>query len=215
MIRIVIADDHELVRSGLGAILDAEPGFSVVGLAADGPAAARSAAAHEADVVLMDVQMPGGDGIDGTRLVLGRRPAAKVIVLTTFDLDEYVFGALRAGASAFLLKTSPPKDIAAAIRSVHAGDLLFAPTVTRRLVETYVRHPPASPDRLGGLTDREREVLREVAKGLSNAEIGRVLFLGEATVKTHVTRILAKLGVRDRVQAVVAAYECGFIRPSG
>ena len=215
-IRLVIADDHALVRSGLSVILNAEPDLEVVGDAADGPASARLAASFAADVVLMDIEMPGGNGILGTELVLRRRPSARVIVLTTFDLDDYVFGALRAGASAFLLKTAPPAEIADAIRSVHNGDMLFAPTVTRRLVETYVQRSPANAGNLGrvrDLTGREQEVLRAVARGLSNVEIGRELFLGEATVKTHVTRILAKLGLRDRVQAVVAAYESGFVSP--
>jgi DNA-binding NarL/FixJ family response regulator len=215
-IRVVVADDHALVRSGLAIILNAEPDLEVVGDAADGPTAARMAASFAADVVLMDIEMPGGDGILGTQLVLQQRPSARVIVLTTFDLDDYVFGALRAGASAFLLKTAPPIEIAQAIRSVHSGDMLFAPTVTRRLVETYVQRAPSGrgdPGRVRELTDREREVLRAVARGLSNAEIGQELFMGEATVKTHVTRILTKLGLRDRVQAVVAAYESGFISP--
>jgi len=215
-IRIVIADDHALVRGGLAVILNAEPDLEVVGDAADGPASARLAASFAADVVLMDIEMPGGDGILGTQLVLQQRPSARVIVLTTFDLDHYVFGALRAGASAFLLKTAPPDEIADAIRSVHSGDMLFAPTVTRRLVETYVQRSPSGAADLGRvreLTDRERDVLRAVARGLSNAEVGQELFMGEATVKTHVTRILTKLGLRDRVQAVVAAYESGFVSP--
>ena len=215
-IRLVIADDHALVRSGLSVILNAEPDLEVVGDAADGPASARLAASFAADVVLMDIEMPGGDGILGTELVLQQRPSARVIVLTTFDLDDYVFRALRAGASAFLLKTAPPAEIADAIRSVHNGDMLFAPTVTRRLVETYVQRSPANAGNLGrvrDLTGREQEVLRAVARGLSNVEIGHELFLGEATVKTHVTRILTKLGLRDRVQAVVAAYESGFVSP--
>lgn len=212
-IRVVIADDQDLIRGGLRAILDAEDSVVVVGEAGDGREAARAARDERADVVLMDVQMPGGDGIEGVRAVHVSRPEAKVLMLTMFDLDEYVFGALRAGASGFLLKTTPPGDLVAAIHAVHSGDLLFAPTVTRRLVEAYVRRPPSGslPEVVASLTERELDVLRSMAKGLSNAEIGRELFLGEATVKTHVTRILAKLGLRDRVQAVVLAYESGLV----
>ena len=212
-IRVVVADDQDLIRGGLRAILDADDGVAVVGEAADGREAARVARMERADVVLMDVQMPGGDGIEGVRAVVQARPEARVLMLTMFDLDEYVFGALRAGASGFLLKTTPPGELVAAIRAVHSGDLLFAPTVTRRLVETYVRRPPAGsvPQVVSALTERELDVLRSMAKGRSNAEIGAELFLGEATVKTHVTRILAKLGVRDRVQAVVVAYESGLV----
>jgi DNA-binding NarL/FixJ family response regulator len=216
VIRVVIADDEALIRGGLRAILDVEDDIEVVAEASDGAAAARAAATYGADVVLMDVQMPGTDGIVGTLAVLAGRPACRVLVLTTFDLDEYVFGALRAGASGFLLKTTAPRELAAAIRSCHDGDQLFAPAVTRRLVETFVRHPPSSggvPARLTALTEREVDVLRAMAGGLTNAEIARSLHLGEATVKTHVTHILAKLGLRDRVQAVVLAYECGLVAP--
>ena len=212
-IRVVIADDQDLIRGGLRAILDADDTVLVVGEAGDGREAARVAREERADVVLMDVQMPGGDGIEGVVAVLRARPEARVLMLTMFDLDEYVFGALRAGASGFLLKTTPPAELVAAIHAVHSGDLLFAPTVTRRLVEAYVRRPPSGtvPDIVSSLTERELQVLRAMAKGLSNAEIGRELFLGEATVKTHVTRILAKLGLRDRVQAVVLAHESGVV----
>jgi DNA-binding NarL/FixJ family response regulator len=211
-IRVVVADDQDLIRAGLAAIIDAEPDLKVVGEAAGGAAAAAVARAEEADVVLMDVQMPGSDGITGVSAVAGARPQAKVVMLTMFDLDEYVFGALRAGASGFLLKTTPPHELNAAIRAVHRGDLLFAPTVTRRLVESYVSTRPAPqgvPEVLARLTGRELDVFKVMARGLSNAEIARALYLGEATVKTHVTRILAKLGLRDRVHAVVLAYECG------
>ena len=217
-IRVLVADDQHLIRRGLCAIIDAEPGMSVVAEASDGSSAAREAATHRVDVVLMDVEMPGVDGIEGVRLVHDARPDARVLMLTMFDLDEYVFGALRAGASGFLLKTATPKELAAAIRASHDGEHLFAPSVTRRLVESYVSQPPPSsevPAMLAVLTDRELEVLRALALGLSNAEIGARLFMGEATVKTHVTRILAKLGLRDRVQAVVLAYECGLTRRSG
>ena len=214
MIRVVIADDQDLVRAGIAAILSAEDDLDVVGEAGDGSAAARAARDERADVVLMDVQMPGTDGIAGARAVAASRPEAKVLVLTMFDLDEHVFGALQAGASGFLLKTTAPADLVAAVRSVHSGDLLFAPSVTRRLVEAYVRRPPATsgvPAALAPLTDRELDVFRAIARGWSNAEIGQRLYLGEATVKTHVTRILAKLALRDRVQAVVLAYECGLV----
>jgi DNA-binding NarL/FixJ family response regulator len=215
-IRVVLADDQGLVRGGLRAILEAEDDIAVVAEAADGAAAAGAAVAHEADIVLMDVQMPGVDGLEGTRQVVRARPQARVLVLTTFDLDEYVFAALRAGASGFLLKTTDPADLAAAVRACCSGDLLFAPTVTRRLVEAYVSRPPSVdgvPPRLQALTERELDVLRAIARGLSNAEIAAELFLGEATVRTHVTRILAKLGLRDRVQAVVLAYESGLVSP--
>jgi DNA-binding NarL/FixJ family response regulator len=217
VIRVVIADDQDLIRGGLRAILDAEPDIDVVAEASNGADAAAVAAATEADVLLMDVQMPDTDGIEGTREAVRRRPQCRVLVLTMFDLDEYVFGALRAGASGFLLKTTEPAELAAAVRACHSGEMLFAPAVTRRLVETYVRRPPAPngdvPAELQHLTERERDVLRAIARGLSNAEIAAELHLGEATVKTHVTRILAKLDLRDRVQAVVLAYETGLVAP--
>lgn len=216
MIRVLLADDQDLIRGGLRAILDAEPDMEVVGEAADGAAAAALAKRRGADVVLMDVQMPGTDGIEGTRRVLEAAPDARVLVLTMFDLDEYVFAALRAGASGFILKTTPSDELAAAVRACHSGDMLFAPTVTRRLVENYVRRPPppdGTPPAVSELTDREVDVLGAIARGKSNAEIAASLYLGEATVKTHVSRILLKLGVRDRVQAVVFAYECGLVVP--
>ena len=218
MIRVALVDDQDLIRGGLRAILDAEDDIEVVGEAADGGGAVHLATARLADIVLMDVQMPVVDGIEGTRRVVDARPECRVVVLTMFDLDEYVFAALRAGASGFLLKTTPPDELAAAVRACHSGEMLFAPAVTRRLVETYVRHPPRPdgvPARLEELTEREIDVLRAIARGLSNAEIAGELYLGEATVKTHVTRILSKLGLRDRVQAVVLAYECGLVLPQG
>jgi DNA-binding NarL/FixJ family response regulator len=214
-IRVLVADDQYLIRRGLCTIIDAEPDLRVVAEASDGMSAAREAASHRADVVLMDVQMPGVGGIEGVHLVHDARPEASVVMLTMFDLDEYVFGALRAGASGFLLKTATPTELAAAIRASHGGEQLFAPSVTRRLVESFVSQPPPSDDvpaRLGQLTGRELDVLRALSRGLSNAEIGAELFMGEATVKTHITRILAKLDLRDRVQAVVLAYECGLTR---
>ena len=212
-VRTVVADDQDLIRAGIAAVLESADGIEVVGEAADGRTAAALAREQAADVVLMDVQMPGVDGIAGIEAVTRARPEARVLMLTMFDLDEYVFGALRGGASGFLLKTTPPDQLAAAIHAVHRGDLLFSPTVTRRLVETYVRRPPAGAvaDVLSVLTPRETDVLRAMARGLSNAEIGRELYLGEATVKTHVTRVLGKLGLRDRVQAVVLAYESGLV----
>jgi DNA-binding NarL/FixJ family response regulator len=213
---VLVVDDHALFREGVRALLDSLPSTTVVGEAATGAEAVERVEALEPDVVLMDVQMPGVDGIAATREVVQRRPSARVLVLTMFDLDEYVFGALRAGASGFLLKTTPPAELVAAVRACSGGEMLFAPTVTRRLVETYVRHPPAPdgiPPALTGLTERELEVLRAIARGLSNAEIASELYLGEATVKTHVTRVLAKLGLRDRVQAVVLAYETGLVTP--
>lgn len=214
MIKVVIADDQDLIRAGIAAILSAEDDIEVVGEAADGAAAARAARETCADVVLMDVQMPGTDGITGVGALAVARPEARVLMLTMFDLDEHVFGALQAGAAGFLLKTTAPADLVSAIRAVHSGELLFAPSVTRRLVQAYVSRPPAGgrlPAVLAPLTERELEVFRAMAKGWSNSEIGARLYLGEATVKTHVTRILAKLGLRDRVQAVVLAYECGLL----
>ncbi len=212
MIRVVIADDQDLIRGGLKAILAAEPDLTVVAEAASGAAAARLAAAERADIVLMDVQMPDSNGIEGVQMLGRLRPEARALMLTTFDLDEYLLAALQAGASGFLLKTTPPAELASAIRASHSGELLFAPSVTRRLVEAFVRRRPVTgqvPAELASLTDRELEVFRAMARGLSNAEIAAGLFMGEATVKSHVTRILAKLALRDRVQAVILAYECG------
>jgi len=216
-VRVVIVDDQDLIRAGLRAIVESRPDLTVVGEAESGPLGAEVAAREAADVVLMDVQMPGGDGLRGLRQVLDARPEARVVMLTMYDLDEYVFQALREGASGFLLKTTAPDDLTAAIRSVHDGRRVFAPTVLDRLVRAYVRRRAASdgvPEALADLTDREVDVLRVLARGLSNAEIGAELHLSGATVKTYVTRILAKLGLRDRVQAVILAYECG-LAPSG
>ena len=216
-IRVLVVDDQELVRSGFCVILDAADGITVVGEAANGEAAVSQVAAHEPDVVLMDIRMPGMDGLEATRLITGSAPAApKVVMLTTFDLDDYVYEALRAGASGFLLKDSPRHDLIAAVRAAAAGDALLAPSVTRRLIEAFARRPPEtspSPSQLASLTAREREVLLLLARGRSNSEIAAKLFVSEATVKTHVGNLLAKLGLRDRVQAVILAYETGIVVP--
>lgn len=214
MIRIVLADDQALLRAGLRSVLTAQEDFTVVGEASDGAEAARLAQALDADIVLMDIQMPGADGIEGVKHIVAAGLRAKVLMLTMFDLDEYVYGALRAGASGFLLKSAQPDEIVSAVREVHEGALLFAPTVTRRLVEAYVRMPPRAegvPAALAELTERELDVVTGIARGLSNAEIGAELFLGETTIKAHVSHILAKLDLRDRVQVVVLAYESGFV----
>jgi DNA-binding NarL/FixJ family response regulator len=215
VIKVVIADDQDLVRGGLSALLACEPDITVVGEATDGQQAVGLARERAADVVLLDIEMPGSDGLQGIRAPAQARPEARALMPTTFDLDEYVFEALRAGASGFLLKTTPPAELSAGIRAVHAGEMLFARSVVRRLVETFVRQPPTptASGVLSSLTEREVEVLRAIARGLSNAEIGAELYLAETTVKTHVARILAKLNLRDRVQAVVLAYETGLVRP--
>jgi len=216
-IRVLVVHDQELVRSGFCVILDAADGITVVGEAANGEAAVSQVAARGPDVVLMDIRMPGMDGLEATRLITGGPAAApKVVMLTTFDLDEYVYEALRAGASGFLLKDSPRHDLIAAVRAAAAGDAMLAPTVTRRLIEAFARRPPETapaPSRLASLTARERDVLLMMARGRSNAEIAKGLFVSEATVKTHVGNLLAKLGLRDRVQAVILAYETGLVVP--
>ena len=216
-IRVLVVDDQELVRLGFCVILDAADGITVVGEAANGEAAVSQVAEHEPDVVLMDIRMPGMDGLEATRRITGGPEAApKVVMLTTFDLDDYVYEALRAGASGFLLKDSPRHDLIAAVRAAAAGDALLAPSVTRRLIEQFARRPPEtspSPSQLASLTARERDVLLLLARGHSNAEIATVLFVSEATVKTHVGNLLAKLGLRDRVQAVILAYETGIVVP--
>ena len=218
-IRVLLVDDHALVRAGFRMVLDSEPDIEVVGEAGDGQQAIHSAARLAPDVVLMDVRMPGMDGIAATRAIVaaggdgdGDAPCPKVLILTTFDLDEYVFDSLTAGASGFLLKDVPPEQLTAGIRAVAGGDALLAPTVTRRLIDEFVQAGPrrsAPPPELDELTPRERQVLQLVAQGLSNAEIATALVVEETTVKTHVSRLLAKLGLRDRVQAVVLAYESG------
>ncbi len=215
-IRIVLVDDQELVRTGFRMVLDAQPDMTVVGEAADGLAAVEFARGHAADVMVMDARMPRLDGVEAARRIrlAGDRP--RVLMLTTFDLDEYAFAALKAGASGFLLKDVPPEELLFAIRAVHSGDAVVAPSTTRRLIDQFAPMLPAGdvppPPELSCLTEREREVLVHVAQGLSNGEIAHELFVSEATVKTHVGRILAKLGLRDRVQAVVFAYENGLVR---
>ncbi len=213
-IRILLVDDEQLVRSGFAMILGTEPDLAVVAEASDGAEAVAAAIAHEPDVVLMDVQMPRVDGLAATREVLART-AAKVVVVTTFDRDDYLFAALEAGASGFLLKNSPPEHLVAAVRVVAAGEALLAPAITARVIAMFASRPGRAgrPDLLTGLTARERDVLALVARGLSNAEIADELILGEATIKTHVSRLLTKLGVRDRVQLVVHAYETGLVTP--
>ena len=215
-IRVLVVDDQELVRLGFCVILDAADGIAVVGEAANGEAAVSQVAAHGPDVVLMDIRMPGMDGLEATRLITRGPAGPKVVMLTTFDLDDYVYEALRAGASGFLLKDSPRHDLIAAVRAAAAGDALLAPSVTRRLIEAFARRPPEtapSPSRLASLTAREQDVLLLLARGHSNAEIASALFVSEATVKTHVGNLLAKLGLRDRVQAVILAYETGMVVP--
>jgi DNA-binding NarL/FixJ family response regulator len=215
VIRVLIADDQALMRGGFRMILDAEPDLEVIGEAIDGADAVRGFERWQPDVVVMDVRMPTMDGIAATRHITAIDPSAKVLILTTFDLDEYVYDALRAGASGFLLKDRPPEELVHAVRVVAGGDALLAPAVTRRLIEEFAHRPdaPVAPAGLEELTDREREVLVLMARGLSNAEIAASLFVAETTVKTHVGRVLHKLGLRDRAQAVVLAYESGLVQP--
>jgi DNA-binding NarL/FixJ family response regulator len=219
-ISVLLADDQPLLRMGFRMILDAQPDMTVAGEAADGAEAIALTASLDPDVVLMDVRMPGTDGIEATRQIVAAGGRAKVLILTTFDLDEYAFAALRAGASGFLLKDAPPQDLLSGIRAVASGDAVVAPSITRRLLDAYAhrlpdeRVPASRSARLDPLTDREREVLRAIAGGLSNAEIAERLVVSEATVKTHVTRIFSKLGLRDRVQAVIVAYETGLVQTS-
>jgi len=215
-VRVLIADDQHLVRTGLQVILNSEPDIEVIGQATTGLEAVTLAHELRPDVVLMDIRMPELDGIEATRQITAHHnPGTRVLVLTTFDVDEYVFEALRAGASGFLLKDVPAAQLLTGVRMTAAGDALLAPSITRRLIEQFAAAPPAAPPAaLDDLTPRELEVFRLLAKGMSNAEIAAQLFIGDATVKTHVTRLLMKLDLRDRVQAVVLAYETGIVRPS-
>ncbi len=221
MIRVLVVDDQPVVRAGFAAILDAEPDLSVVGTAADGGTALDLAARADPDVVLMDIRMPGMDGLTATARLTAGGPRPRVLVLTTFDLDEYVYRALRAGASGFMLKDADPEDLVTAVRVVAGGDGLLAPPVTRRLIEAFATgslNPPAPPTPPGppaGLTPREAQVLTLVARGLSNSEIGSELGIATGTVKTYINALFAKLAVRDRVQATIRAYDLGLVRPRG
>jgi DNA-binding NarL/FixJ family response regulator len=215
-LRVLVADDQTLVRGSFSVLIDTAPGLRAVGEAGTGAQAVELAERERPDVVLMDVRMPEMDGIEATRRICRDLPDVRVLILTTFDLDSYVYAALRAGASGFLLKDTPPADLLSAIRVVASGESLLAPTVTRRLIAEFVRRPaPAGPPPAGldALTDREREVLALIARGLSNAELAEHLHLSPATVKTHIGRLLAKLQARDRAQLVIAAYETGLVRP--
>jgi DNA-binding NarL/FixJ family response regulator len=215
---VLVVDDQAMVRQGFSALLDAQPGLRVVGQAGDGVEAVALAAATSPDVVLMDIRMPRMDGLEATRRILAAAPACRVVVLTTFDVDDHVYEALRSGASGFLLKDAPAADLVRAVEVVAAGEALLAPSVTRRLIADVAGRAVAAratPSRFDVLTPREREVLVQIARGLSNAEIAAELVLAEETVKTHVGRILGKLGLRDRVQAVVLAYEAGLVTTRG
>jgi len=216
VIRVLIADDQALVRGGFHSILAGQDDIEVVGEAEDGNAAVELTERLRPDVVLMDIRMPGIDGIEATRRIAARGLVTRVLVLTTFDVDDYVYAAMKAGASGFLLKTAPPRQLSDAVRTVAAGDALLAPSITRRLVEQFVRRPPPGasvPPGLEELTERELEVLKLLARAMSNAEIAAELVVSEATVKSHVNRILSKLSLRDRTQAVVLAYEAGLVEP--
>jgi DNA-binding NarL/FixJ family response regulator len=212
--RVLLADDQELVRAGFRMILETQADIEVVGEAGDGVEAVAATRRLRPDVVLMDIRMPNLDGLQATKQIMATGSRSRVLILTTFDLDEYVYQALAAGASGFLLKNAPPEQLIQAVRVVAAGDALLSPSITRRVIEQFTRlPPPGGTDVLVALTDREREVLKLVARGMSNAEIAARLFVSDATVKSHVAHLLAKLQLRDRVQAVVLAYESGLIRP--
>jgi DNA-binding NarL/FixJ family response regulator len=209
-IRVLVADDQAMVRAGFRMLLSGEPGFEVVAEAGNGREAVGMAARFRPTVVLMDIRMPELDGLEATRRIIAADAAARVLILTTFDLDEYVYEALRAGASGFVLKDDPPEQLIAAIRTVAAGDALLSPAITKRVIREFARIPHAPPpEGITDLSEREMEVFRLIARGLSNTEIGQELYISETTVKTHVTHILQKLGLRDRVQAVVLAYQTG------
>jgi DNA-binding NarL/FixJ family response regulator len=209
-VRVLVADDQSMVRAGFRMLLAGEPDIEVVAEASIGLEAIDKAARFHPTVILMDIRMPELDGLEATRRILAKNNGARILILTTFDLDEYVYEALRAGASGFVLKDDPPEQLLAAIRTVAAGDALLSPTVTKRVIQQFTRLPrPAPPKELDELSDREREVFRLIARGLSNSEIGHELYIGETTVKTHITHILQKLDLRDRVQAIVLAYETG------
>jgi len=214
-IRVLVADDQSMVRAGFRLLLGDEDGIEVVAEAADGNEAVAKAARFRPAVVLMDIRMPELDGLEATRRILAADPDARVLILTTFDLDEYVYEALQAGASGFVLKDDPPEQLIAAIRTAAAGNALLSPTVTKRVIRQFAQvRPPSAPPGLEHLTAREHEVFLRIADGLSNAEIGRELYISETTVKTHVTRVLQKLELRDRVQAVVLAHQCGLAGPA-
>jgi DNA-binding NarL/FixJ family response regulator len=215
-IRVLVADDQSMVRAGFRMLLSDEPDIEVVAEASNGLEAVDKTARYSPTVVLMDIRMPELDGLEATRRILAAHASVRVLILTTFDLDEYIYEALRAGASGFVLKDDPPEQLLAAIRTVSAGEALLSPTVTKRVIQHYTRTPrPTPPKELDDLTERELEVLRLVARGMSNAEIGQELYISETTVKTHITHILQKLNLRDRVQAVVLAYQTGIARDSG
>jgi DNA-binding NarL/FixJ family response regulator len=213
-VRVLVADDQSMVRAGFRMLLSGERDIEVVAEASNGLEAIDKADRFQPTVILMDIRMPELDGLEATRRILATSNGARILILTTFDLDEYVYEALRAGASGFVLKDDPPEQLLAAIRTVAAGDALLSPTVTKRVIRQFARMPrPAPPKELDELSERERGVFRLIARGLSNAEIGQELYISETTVKTHVTHILQKLGLRDRVQAVVLAYQTGVFEP--
>jgi DNA-binding NarL/FixJ family response regulator len=213
-IRVLVADDQSMVRAGFRMLLSGEEDIDVVAEASNGLEAVEKADRFHPDVILMDIRMPELDGLEATRRILATENGARILVLTTFDLDEYVYEALRAGASGFVLKDDPPEQLLAAVRTVAGGEALLSPTVTKRVIERFTRMPrPSPPKELDELSEREREVFRLIARGLSNTEIGSELYISETTVKTHITHILQKLGLRDRVQAVVLAYESGLFEP--
>jgi DNA-binding NarL/FixJ family response regulator len=216
VIRVLIADDQELMRTGLRMILEAQDDIEVIGEAADGAAAVKAARTLDPDIVLMDVRMPGTDGIEATRRLAAAGLHARVLMLTTFDVDEYVYEAMKVGASGFMLKNAPPQRLVDAVRATAAGEAQLAPAIVQRMVDEFVRRPApgaSRPPAMEELTARELDVLKLIARGLSNAEVAAELFLGEATVRTHVSRVLTKLGLRDRTQAVVLAYESGLVAP--